>query len=178
MKYIIICMLILLIMLPYTAEASVDEEVRRVVLKTDKGFVDDSMSFFSRLGDKEVAIPLMLAIPDKELRKDAFLGVSSTMLITEVIKCSVGKTRPNTGRRDFEPFSGYKSFPSGHATGAFALATAVSEHYPKYKVYVYTIATLVAVSRLYEDKHWITDVAVGSAIGHYGTKFVLKKWKW
>ena len=53
-------------------------------------------------------------------------------LIGTSMKYAIGRVRPNTATRTFEfkPFSNNQSFPSGHASQAFAVATAIAENYP------------------------------------------------
>lgn len=69
------------------------------------------------------------------------------------------------------PFKGweYTSFPSGHTSTAFALASFFSSVY-KDKIWVgilsYSIATGVGLSRIYDNKHWATDALVGAALGY------------
>jgi membrane-associated phospholipid phosphatase len=75
----------------------------------------------------------------------------------------------------------YRSFPSGHAVAAFAAAAAVanesSRWWPGSKWLVGTVmyggAGLVGVSRMYNNKHWASDVMMGAAIGTFaGNKVV------
>jgi membrane-associated phospholipid phosphatase len=60
-----------------------------------------------------------------------------------------------------------RSFPSGHATQAFAIffgaALASIKNYSKF--FFLLIAIITACSRVYLCQHWIKDVAAGSAIG-------------
>jgi membrane-associated phospholipid phosphatase len=60
------------------------------------------------------------------------------------------------------------SFPSGHSTVAFAIATVVATSYNKtiwVPIVCYTLAGLTALSRVYQNDHWFSDVFVGSALG-------------
>ncbi|MEO7562468.1 MAG: phosphatase PAP2 family protein [Ferruginibacter sp.] len=61
------------------------------------------------------------------------------------------------------------SFPSGHATVAFAAATVFAKEYrnrPIIPIVAYSAARLIAVSRTIENKHWFTDVLVGAMLGY------------
>jgi membrane-associated phospholipid phosphatase len=75
----------------------------------------------------------------------------------------------------------YRSFPSGHSVAAFAAAAAVSNEasrwWPNYKWLVGTAmyggAAMVGVSRMYNNRHWASDVMMGAAIGIFaGNKVV------
>ena len=61
--------------------------------------------------------------------------------------------------------SGPISFPSGHAVTAFALASILSRAYPKGSSAFYLLATMVAFSRVYLARHFLSDVVAGAAIG-------------
>lgn len=71
------------------------------------------------------------------------------------------------------PSSAYSSFPSGHTTTAFALATVFAEQYsdsPLVPIIAYTTASLVGISRMIENRHWASDVFVGACLGHLCAK--------
>jgi undecaprenyl-diphosphatase len=57
------------------------------------------------------------------------------------------------------------SFPSGHATTAFAGATMLAACVPRFRVPLLALACLIALSRLYNGVHYPTDVAAGAAAG-------------
>jgi membrane-associated phospholipid phosphatase len=103
-------------------------------------------------------------------------------IVTGAIKGVVGRARPSaspTNARDFvfargiREGSEFESFPSGHATAAFAFASAIdaewgrlSPNRPRWVAPVlYGMATLTATSRVFHDRHWTSDVLMGSAIG-------------
>jgi len=120
-----------------------------------------------------------LAAKDNKARQIALGGVQVFILTgisTQVIKHLAHRHRPYQDTppnpRLWEgPFSGweYTSFPSGHTSSAFALASLFSSIY-KDKVWVgiisYGIAAGVGLSRIYDNDHWASDVLIGAALGY------------
>ena len=91
-------------------------------------------------------------------------------LIAPTIKLVVGRSRPrtNSGTTHFKPFSDLNaSFPSGHTTEAFALASVISEHYeqPWVSYSAYGLASLVGLARSYHSAHFASDIVAGAALG-------------
>ncbi|HVU33713.1 MAG TPA: phosphatase PAP2 family protein [Opitutaceae bacterium] len=114
-----------------------------------------------------------VAAADANARGTALDAVSATVIasgiVTPVLKYSFGRYRPSQTSRTFKfrPFSGHQSFPSGHATQAFAVATVVAAHYPAAweQALAYGAAILVDASRIQQNAHFASDVVAGSAIG-------------
>jgi undecaprenyl-diphosphatase len=76
------------------------------------------------------------------------------------------------------PLPDSTSFPSGHAATAFAAATAVALVYPRFRVPVLALASLVALSRVYLGVHYWSDVVVGSVLGvavGWATVYVVRR---
>ena len=94
-------------------------------------------------------------------------------LVTNILKYSIREPRPKGNARN--------SFPSGHTTSAFAFASAVGAiHDWKWGVPAYLIATMVGVSRINDNAHYLHDVLGGAAIGMgygLGITYLLKKEK-
>jgi membrane-associated phospholipid phosphatase len=66
-------------------------------------------------------------------------------------------------------YGNYDSFPGGHSITAFSLATVLAMQYREsvwVPILAYTTATGVALSRVTENKHWLSDSLVGSVLGH------------
>jgi membrane-associated phospholipid phosphatase len=113
-------------------------------------------------------------------RKTALLSVESLATASILVwgmKAVTGRARPQAGEssRSFHPFSlksSFWSFPSGHAASAFAVATTIAEQTDQVAVdvLVYSAAALVGLSRIHDDKHWASDVFIGSAIGYFVAK--------
>ncbi len=126
----------------------------------------------------------------------AALGLhgSEALIIGEgvavAIKGVFGRQRPHVQPRNshsyqlFRGLSGddkYRSFPSGHSVAAFAAAAAVTSEttnwWPSWRVPIgaamYGGAALVGVSRMYDNRHWASDVIIGAGIGTFaGLKVV------
>lgn len=80
-------------------------------------------------------------------------------LVTDVLKKTVQEPRPG------DP-SDKESFPSAHATRAFAFAATVNElHGSTWGIPAYILATGVAYSRMNDNRHYVHDVLAGAAIG-------------
>ncbi len=100
---------------------------------------------------------------------------------TEGIKFALGRERPleNTSAWDFDPGHGDTAFPSGHTALAFAMAASLSDdiHRTWATVSLYGVATGVAVSRVYQQEHWLSDVVGAAALGITSAKLVNGRWR-
>ena len=84
-------------------------------------------------------------------------------LIVNATKQIVRRDRPL--RADGTRATGF-AFPSGHATSTFAAATVLQQHLGyKAGIPTYLIASYVAMSRLHDDVHYLSDVVFGAATG-------------
>ena len=90
----------------------------------------------------------------------------TSTIITEGLKNLTHERRPNGGD--------YKSFPSGHATAAFAVATMESHYHPNQALLWYTGATLIAASRVTLREHHTHDVIAGAAVGYLTSRWELR----
>ncbi len=145
---------------------------------------DKAASFFSFLGNGATLLGISAAIyavgelgNNVGLRRTALLSLESLATAGALVwtfKFIIGRARPYTGEssRSFHPFalkSSYWSLPSGHAIASFSAATTIAEQTesPLIDVLAYGLATLVAISRVHDNKHWASDVFIGSALGYF-----------
>ncbi|HLA56857.1 MAG TPA: phosphatase PAP2 family protein [Flavobacterium sp.] len=93
----------------------------------------------------------------------SYLIMSSTVL---ALKSAIKTERPDGSSKN--------SFPSGHTATAFAGAEFLWQEYkdvsPWYGVAGFAVATGTGVFRMYNNRHWLNDVAAGAGIGIFSTK--------
>ncbi|HYV83325.1 MAG TPA: phosphatase PAP2 family protein [Pyrinomonadaceae bacterium] len=101
----------------------------------------------------------------------------NSIIVEGALKGITQRARPLDGHERSEFFDGGSSFPSGHATQAWAVATVIAHEYkdrPAVQIAAYGIASAVSVARFTGHKHYISDVVAGSALGFGIGKFVYK----
>lgn len=117
-------------------------------------------------------------------------GVLLAASLNGIVKGFAGRALPNAPSRDRGEFSfgrgfhdgngPFVSFPSGHTAASFAAAAVLSEDARSWSTpaarfvapAAYGTATLVAISRLYENVHWASDLPLGAAIGIWSGRTV------
>lgn len=124
---------------------------------------------------------------DRPALADLGLHATEAIVIAEAVtlatKSLAGRARPRMNPEDPYDFGfgrgfrdgAYRSLPSGHSTAVFATAAAVTsevdERWEDLTPWVggalYSAAAVVAVSRLYHNEHWASDVMLGAAIGTF-----------
>jgi membrane-associated phospholipid phosphatase len=85
---------------------------------------------------------------------------------TLIVKSATSRMRPDG--------SSNNSFPSGHTATSFAAAEFLKQEYkdvsPWYGYAGYTVATATGIMRLYNNRHWVSDVVAGAGFGILSTK--------
>jgi undecaprenyl-diphosphatase len=87
-------------------------------------------------------------------------ALAGTNLVVEGLKRGIGRTRP-----DGEQRRSNSSFPSSHAANAFALAWVLGARWRRGIPFFFALALVVAFSRMYLNRHFLSDVVVGALIG-------------
>lgn len=145
---------------------------------TTKDELQEDHPLFAAHADDYVQFAPALAVYGLHLAgikgKNSLLDATGIYLLSEGImggtvsglKSLTGRERPN--------HSGFNSFPSGHTANAFAAAEFLNQEYkdvsPWYGYAGYTVATATGVLRMYNNKHWLSDVAAGAGFGILSTK--------
>ncbi len=133
--------------------------------------------FFSFLSIRTNSLPIWIVIIilliffeekiDKKFIIYFLVSIAISLLAVFVLKDIFRRARPSTlCGTDF-------SFPSGHATIAFASATILAEFDKKRKWGYFLVAVLIALSRIYLQCHFLLDIAGGSVMGFMISKLLL-----
>jgi membrane-associated phospholipid phosphatase len=98
------------------------------------------------------------------------LAFATAGLLEFSLKHLVGRLRPDAapsalslGGPSFA--QDVDSFPSGHATSVFAVATVFVSFYPRLAGPLYGLAAAIALGRVYLERHYVSDVLAGAFIG-------------
>ena len=136
--------------------------------------MDKVMVAITSLGDNGaiwIIIAIILMI-NKKYRKIGFMALLALLLSTilgeGILKNVVQRIRPSADIPAIDllivkPLS--YSFPSGHTTSSFAVAGVLAKYFKNYALEIFSLASLIAFSRLYLYVHYPTDVLAGVVLG-------------
>ncbi len=164
---------------------SQDKVIKDFFQRNKSNIADNISSVLEPFGSGEFSVPLLGVLfltaeisKSKKLRQTTLeagkafvLSGFTSLLLKEILH----RPRPfQYDQGDVQLFDGplgqsnYNSMPSGHTITAFSIATVFATEYKNIlwvPILSYTIATGVALSRIYDNKHWASDVVMGSALG-------------
>jgi membrane-associated phospholipid phosphatase len=164
-------------MITYGAVSLTSGSLRSLDRTTRKEIMEDHATFRTDFDDYLKLVPAvavyalnMAGIKGKHnfVDRSMLLGMSTviTSATTFGIKSATGRLRPDG--------STYNSFPSGHTSIAFMTAQFMWEEYkdvsPWYGIAGYAVATTTGVLRIYNNRHWVSDVIAGAGLGILSTK--------
>lgn len=195
MKYFLLCLLSLLQVVAHGSDISM---LRSLNIKRNTS-LDGSMQFIS---NSEYAVgilvPVSICAAAWATRKHTTLekGVNISLAVilntasTYVVKRVIDRPRPSVTYPDIQAFESERhySFPSGHTSNAFCVATSLSLNYRKWYVALpaFAWATGVGYSRMHLGMHYPSDVLAGALLGagsayatYHVNKWMKKKYeKW
>jgi len=168
-----------------------DQDIQNWAQKNRNNTSDKIAKFAEPVGNWSYTLPSLSLLylyghffEDEKVRKVALLSLESFVIrsiFARTLKYIGHRHRPSTGDPhniwDGPGFSSsHLSFPSGHSSTAFAIATVIASEYDN-RVFIppliYGIATLTALSRVNDNAHWASDVFFGSAIGYFTAKAIV-----
>ena len=114
---------------------------------------------------------------NEKLRRTGVLMIASATaagFIQQLSKSLVGRARPGAGfgNHHFKPFGGtaaYRSFPSGHSVLTFTTTYTIAKQFdnPWIKGGIIGVGLIPGLSRIYEEAHWASDVALSWAMSAF-----------
>ncbi len=121
----------------------------------------------------------------RDLGQGVICSLVLVRIVVETAKFLIGRARPFVAPlpEPFLTFAGptlqndFHSFPSGHATNAFAVAAVVSIFFPPFFRPTLIWAILVALSRVTLNQHFVSDVVAGGLLGYCGACVVAERVK-
>ncbi len=169
------------------AVAWTDDDVSEQMHQIYTGEFREVLEVLDYLGGPKINVPVIaiagasMLTKDVKLQDAAFTSLQTLVyagVLGYLLKGLFGRARPEwtdpydpyaffdrTGKNPLS-HEGNSSYPSGHAIASFGIITPWVLYYPSVFTYaLYVIPTGTALSRLAVDKHWMTDLAVGAAIG-------------
>lgn len=168
-----------------------DQKIQDWVQENRSTTSDKISEFANPFGDGRYTLPGLGALylyghffEDEKAQRTALLSLESFVvsgLFVQIMKFIGHRHRPSSG----DPYNiwdgpGFStsnlSFPSGHSSSAFAIATVIASEY-RDKAFipplVYGIATLTALSRVNDNAHWASDVFFGAIVGYFTAKAII-----
>ena len=169
---------------------TIDKSIRKIALGNQTNLNNKIFNFDSFYGNGYAAIftaglyGIGLFSGSSKIR-DLGLHASEAFiisgLVTGILKVMIGRRRPYAGNEHifFKPFqftnNDFHALPSGHTTVAFAVSTVMAQYLGNvyWKSFWYGTAGMVALSRIYHNQHWVSDVFLGAAVGYFVGNFVV-----
>ncbi len=137
------------------------------------------MLLITNIATLYIGVPIVLALiyfsKKRKLLADLFVGLLIAIALTMLLKMLIARPRPedimNVG---FWASAAFSSFPSDHASTAFVMFGIIGHHLKKWKLWLYLLAALIAISRVYLGVHFPTDVLAGAFLGILVSQLTIK----
>ena len=167
-------------------DQNISEEIENLLPKTE--FIKNFMLFISSESGYKFVYPIIFLIILYVFRKNKFayssviLTIIFAFLFSWILKHIFDRDRPYVFENitDILGCYGKYSFPSGHATLVFWLATTLSVLAPKYKYFYFWLAILISYARIYLNCHYLWDILawglLGFSVSHLAI-FLAKKYR-
>jgi membrane-associated phospholipid phosphatase len=170
---------------------ALDASLERYVQHHRSATGDRLASVVRRGGQPEVfaTVPVGLFLTGLVMHRTSLTRAAERMAASLMLAGAVsttgkfvfGRPRPSDGADpdDWQAFSHYQSMPSGHTTMAFAFATSLANEIrrPWATAGLLTLAAGTGWSRINDNRHWLSDVLAGAAVGITSAELVDGRWR-
>ncbi|MEO7868704.1 MAG: phosphatase PAP2 family protein [Candidatus Eisenbacteria bacterium] len=145
---------------------------RRPELDTPMRLISDgSRPFLYALA----ALGLVSGATGRTVVFETLVALVPVNLLVESLKWTVGRSRPDGDSRRRN-----SAFPSSHAANAFAVATVIARRWRRWLIPAGFSAATLAFSRMYLDRHWLSDVTGSLLVGVAGAllgAWIVRRWR-
>ena len=156
-----------------------DSQIFSAVRSVKNPVLDVIMLLVTNIATLYIGVPIVLALvylsKNRKLLADFFVALLIGIVLTLLLKMVIARPRPedimNVG---FWASATFSSFPSDHASTAFVMFGIMGHHLKKWKLWLYLLAVLIAISRVYLGVHYPTDVLAGAFLGILVSQLVIK----
>lgn len=161
----------------YGLMAKGDNFIRDLDRTTQSELQEDHPLFSKRADDFMRYVPA-LAVYGLNLAgvkgRHSLLDATGNYVVTMGIMAAVVSIAKKQSHRLRPDGSSYDSFPSGHTATSFASAEFLKQEYKDVSPWIgyagYAVATTTGIFRLYNNKHWVSDVVAGAGVGILSAK--------
>lgn len=170
----------LLVFLLFGGVDAIDWKIQKAVQTLSPSPFDGPMHTISDIGRPQLVFGLLLAVAafggpaGAATARHAVLALIPANLAVEGLKRSTQRARP-----DGERSASNSSFPSSHVANAFALAWVFARRWRRSALAFFLFAALVAFSRVYLNRHFVSDVLCGALIGvasAWAVERLIRRW--
>ncbi|MDX2129433.1 MAG: phosphatase PAP2 family protein [Chloroherpetonaceae bacterium] len=170
----------------------VDNDIRGILQRNHTPTVDNFFQIGERYGSPVIPLSVSTLMFSGGLifqnewststGRMALEAVAISGITSFFLKSIIARSRPVTNqgafhfnRPSFAFVSDQDAFPSGHTTVAFALSTVFSRRIQNVwaSIGLYTLASMTALNRMYDDRHWLSDTILGAFIGIAVANFIV-----
>jgi hypothetical protein len=167
------------VMITYGALSFGNRTIRNLDYSTRNKLMEDKSIWNKRWDDYLQYSPAVAAFGMKLGGMKSVHKMSDMLILyalSNVLEGSIVYTAKRLTSRERPDGSNRLSFPSGHTATAFVAAEFLHQEYGDKSVWIsiggYGMASLIGVARIYNNKHWVSDIVAGAGIGILSTKIV------
>jgi hypothetical protein len=166
-------------MITYGALSFGSSTIRNLDYSTRHELLEDNLMWYKKWDDYLQFSPAAAAFGMKLGGMKSAHGMSDMLILyalSNVLEGGIVYTAKHIISRERPDGSNNMSFPSGHTATAFVAAEFLHQEYGDQSVWIsiggYGMASIIGIARVYNNRHWVSDVVAGAGIGILSTKIV------